>query len=116
MGQHGEYYLRRDWVMNHHGNLSRVVDNPHTSLMKYLACVHAAYELTGETRFRDAAFTYLRQIVENGRLPWPTDPYEINHNLFYWGFLCDYWARTEIAAEFDWLATSGNTGTPRGRR
>ena len=103
MAQHGEYYLRRNWVMNHHGNLSRIVDPGHTSTMKYLACVHAAYELTGETRYRDAAFRYLRQIIASGRLPWAAHPYEINHNMFYWALLCDYWHRTEIASEADWV-------------
>lgn len=102
MALHGDYYLRRNWVMNHHGNLQRIVDPAHTSTMKYLACVHAAYVLTGETRFREAAFQYLRQIIHSGKLPWPTNPYEINHNLYYWGMLCDYWSQTEIAAEADW--------------
>lgn len=95
MALHGDYYLRRNWVMNHHGNFQRIVEPAHTSTMKYLACVHAAYVLTGETRFRDAAFRYLRQIVESN-LPWPSNPYEINHNLYYWGMLCDYWSRTEF--------------------
>jgi hypothetical protein len=104
---HGDYYLRRNWVANHHGNLSRIVDPAHTSTMKYLACVYAAYQATGETRFRDAAFRYLRQIIGDGRLPWPTNPYEVNHNLFYWGMLCDYWAKTEIADEFDWISCIG---------
>jgi hypothetical protein len=102
MAQHGGYYLRHDWVMNHHGNLGRIVDPAHTSAMKYLACVYAAYELTGETRFRDAAARYLRQIVASGKLPWPTNPYETNHNLYYWALLCDYWATTELATEADW--------------
>jgi hypothetical protein len=103
MALHGDYYLRRDWVMNHHGTLGPIVDPAHTSTMKYLACVHAAHALTGEERFRDAVRRYLRQIVETGRLPWPTNPYETNHNLFYWGLLCDYWSRTELAAEADWI-------------
>jgi hypothetical protein len=102
MERHGDFYLRRNWVMNHHGNLQRAVDPSHTSTMKYLACVHAAYELTGETRFRDAAFRTLRQILQSGKLPWPTNPYETNHNLYYWALLCDYWNRTEVAAETDW--------------
>jgi hypothetical protein len=102
MRLHGEYYLRRNWVMNHHGNLARIVDPAHTSTMKYLACVHAAYVLTGETTFREAAFQYLRQIIDSGKLPWPTNPYEINHNLYYWGMLCDYWSRSEMGGEFDW--------------
>ena len=38
-------------------------------------------------------------LVESGKLPWPTNPYETNHNLFYWALLCDYWAKTELAAE-----------------
>jgi hypothetical protein len=103
MALHGEYYLRRNWVMNHHGNFHRIVDPSHTSTMKYLACVHAAYEVTGETIYRDAAFRYLRQILDSGKLPWPSNPYEINHNLYYWGMLCDYWSRTEIGAEADWI-------------
>jgi hypothetical protein len=100
---HGDYYLRRNWVVNHHGNLARIVDPAHTSTMKYLACVYAVYQLTGEARYRDAAFRYLRQIIASGKLPWPSNPYEINHNLFYWGLLCEYWAKTEIADEADWI-------------
>jgi hypothetical protein len=103
MALHGEYYLRRNWVMNHHGNLQRIVDPAHTSTMKYLACVYAAYQMTGETSYREAAFKYLRQIIQNGKLPWPSNPYEVNHNLYYWGLLCDFWNKTEIASEFDWL-------------
>ncbi|MSP14325.1 MAG: hypothetical protein EXR62_15400 [Chloroflexi bacterium] len=103
MALHGDYFLRRNWVMNHHGHLQRIVDPAHTSTMKYLACVHAAYEMTGETRFRDAAFKYVRQINDSGRLPWPTNPYELNHNPFYYGFLADYWLKTEIAGEIDWV-------------
>jgi hypothetical protein len=71
--------------------------------MKYLVCVHAAYELTGEVRYRDAAFGLLRQIIEAGRLPWPSNPYELNHNTFYWGLLCDYWNKTEMADQADWV-------------
>jgi hypothetical protein len=108
MALHGDYYLRRNWVMNHHGNLQRIVDPSHTSTMKYLACVHAAYTLTGETRFRDAAFRYLRQILQSGKLPWPTNPYEINHNLFYWAILCDYWLGSEMGSEADWVAFIGD--------
>lgn len=104
MALHGEYYLRRNWVMNHHGNLHRIVDPAHTSTMKYLACVHAAYTLTGETRFRDAAFHYVRQILNSGKLPWPTNPYEINHNLYYWGMLCDYWRHSEMGEEANWAS------------
>ena len=103
MALHGDYYLRRNWVMNHHGNLARIVDPAHTSTMKYLACIHAAYDLTGETRFRDAAYKYLRQLKDLGRLPWPTNPYELNHNAYYYAFLSDYWSRTEIADEMDWV-------------
>lgn len=100
---HGDYYLRRDWVMNHHGHLHRIVDPAHTSVMKYLACVHAAYELTGEERFREAVVKYLRQIIDGGMLPWPVHPYEINHNLYYYSLLCDYWIRTSMADEADWI-------------
>ena len=104
MSLHGDYYLRRNWVMNHHGNLQRIVDPAHTSAMKYLACVYAAYQLTGETKYREAAFKYLRQIINTGKLPWPSNPYEVNHNLYYWGMLCDFWKKTEIAGEFDWTS------------
>jgi hypothetical protein len=102
MSLHGEYYLRRNWVVNHFGNYERISDIGHTSMMKYLACVHAAYELTGDKQFRDAAFKYLRQIIQNGKLPWPSNPYETNHNMFYYALLCDYWSKTEMAGEFDW--------------
>jgi len=108
MALHGEYYLRRNWVMVHHGNLARVVESTHTSVMKYLACVHAAYELTGQTRFRDAAFKYLRQILAAGNLPWPSNPYEINPNItYYYGMLCDYWSRTEMGKEANWTGFVG---------
>ena len=107
MALHGDYYLRRNWVMNHHGNLARIVDPAHTSTMKYLACIHAAYDLTGETRFRDAAYKYLRQLRDLGSLPWPTNPYELNHNAYYYALLSDYWSRTEIADEMDWVGYIG---------
>lgn len=103
MALHGDYYLRRNWIMNHHGHFARIVDPAHTSTMKYLACVYAAYEMTGEVRFREAVRKYLRQIVNSGRLPWPTPLYEMNHNIcFYYPFLSDYWSRTEMADEADW--------------
>ena len=100
---HGDYYLRRNWVMNHHGNLQRIVDPAHTSALKYLACVYAAYQLTGEVRFRDAAVKYVRQVIQTGRLPWPAEQNEVNHNLFYWAFLCDFWHRMKVESEFDWV-------------
>lgn len=102
MARHGDYFLRRDWTVNHHGSLQRIGDATHTSVMKYLACVFAAYELTGEARFRDEALLRLRRIIKAGSLPWPGQAYEINHNLFYYGFLCDYWSRSEAADDFDW--------------
>jgi hypothetical protein len=101
MALHGEYYLQRNWVMNHFGHYERVVPGG-TSTMKYLACLYAAYELTGDTRFRDAALKYLRQIIHNGNLPWPSKTYQPGHNMFYWAMLCDYWSKTEMAKEFDW--------------
>ena len=94
--------------MNHHGHLTRIVDPAHTSTMKYLACIHAAYEVTGATRFRDAAFHYLRQIQAAGRLPWPTQPYELNHNAYYYALLADYWSRSEIGQEIDWIGNIGH--------
>ena len=65
---HGDYYLHRNWVMNHHGNFDRIVEPAHPSAMKYLACVHAAYDVTGETRFRDAAIKYVRQKIASSGL------------------------------------------------
>ncbi|MBI2193084.1 MAG: hypothetical protein HYU36_13985 [Planctomycetes bacterium] len=102
MADHGEYYLRHDWVMNHHGHLARINNPAHTSCMKYFACVHAAYEMTGEIRFRDAAFEQVRQLLRTGKLPWPSNPYEINHNFFYYALLSDYWLKTDLAADADW--------------
>jgi hypothetical protein len=58
--------------------------------------------LTRETRFRDEAFKHLRQLIQSSRLPWPSNPYEVNHNLTYYALLCDFWNITEMAAEFDW--------------
>ena len=108
LAAHGDYYLRRNWVMNHHGHLTRIVDPAHTSSMKYLACLHAAYDVTGETRFRDAALRYLRQINAAGRLPWPTNPYELNHNAYYYALLADYWSRSALANEIDWIGHIGH--------
>jgi hypothetical protein len=31
MAEHGEWYLRKQWVMNHHGKLQKVVDPCHIS-------------------------------------------------------------------------------------
>ena len=103
MGSHGDYYLRRSWVMNHHGHLSPVLPT-NTSSMKYYACLHAAYRMTGETRFRDEAFRLVRALRDNGKLPWPGNPYEVNHNPFYYGFLSEYWLTTELANEMDWVS------------
>ena len=108
MADHGEWYLQKKWVMNHHGHHHRVVDRCHVSTMKYLACMHAAYDLTGETKYRDAAFHYVRQVIEDGRLPPATKSYETNHNLFYWSYLCDYWSKTELADEYDWRGCIGD--------
>jgi hypothetical protein len=104
MAQHGEYFIRRNWTVNHHGHLQKIAGpgGGHTSLMKYLACVYAAYQLSGETRFRDEAFKHLRQLIEVKRLPWPSNPYEVNHNLCYYAFLCDFWSKTEMGGEYDW--------------
>ena len=105
---HGDYYLRRNWVMNHHGNFARIVDPTPTSAMKYLACIHAAFDATGEVRFRDAAVKYVRQIIEAGKLPWPDANYVINANVFYYSWLSEYWSKTSLADAADWI---GNIGT-----
>ena len=102
MAQHGEYYLRHKWVMNHFGHFQNALTKGGTSTMKYVACVYAAYQMTGETRFRDAALEQMRILIRAGKLPWPTRLYETNHNLFYYSLLCDYWSRTEIGSECDW--------------
>jgi len=100
---HGDYYVHRNWVMNHHGNFERIVEPAHPSAMKYLACVHAAYEVTGETRFRDAAIKYVRQIASSGKLPWPARKYELNANLFYYSWLAEYWSKTTASDDSDWI-------------
>lgn len=107
MLDHGEYYLRHDWVVNHHGNLTRFVDKLHPSAMKYLACAHAAYDLTGEERFREPVVKYVRQIVAAGLLPWPGQKYELNNNLFYYSWLAEYWRGTSLASATDWVANIG---------
>jgi len=100
---HGDYYFRRNWVMNHHGNFERIVEPAHPSAMKYLACVHAAYDVTGEARFRDAAIKYVRQITSSGKLPWPARKYDLNGNLFYYSWLGEYWTKTAAADAADWV-------------
>ncbi|MDB6168032.1 MAG: hypothetical protein JWM88_896 [Verrucomicrobia bacterium] len=104
---HGDYYLRRNWVMNHHGNLARIVDPAHTSAMKYLACMHAAFDATGEVRFRDNAVKYVRQIAGAGLLPWPAQNYELNANLMYYSWLGEYWSKTSVADAADWIGNIG---------
>ena len=104
--QHGDYYLRRNWVMNLFGTLTRIVEPvPSVSVMKYLACVYAAYQLTGEVKYRDAAFKHLRDIIP--MLPWPSNPYPTIHNLYYWALLCEFWSKTEIGDETDWISYIG---------
>jgi hypothetical protein len=101
---HGDYYLRRNWVVNILGNFVRIVDPVRTSsAMKYLACVHAAFELTGEERFRQAAFKYVRETIRLGQIPWPKKQYELNFNLFYYSWLSEYWSKTGLAGAADWI-------------
>lgn len=105
---HGDYYFRRNWVMNMLGNLTRIVDPAlTTSAMKYLACVHAAFDVTGEERFREAAVKYVREIVGAGMLPWPKKQYELNFNLFYYSWLGEYWSKTSLADATDWIGNIG---------
>ena len=95
-----------NWVMNLFGILHRIVEPVATvSVMKYLACMYAAYELTDETEFRDEVFKHLREIIP--MLPFPTNPYPTCHNLYYWALLCEYWSRTEIGGEADWIGYIG---------
>jgi len=104
---HGDYYLRRNWKVNHHGNFAYIVPPRHTSTIKYFACVHAAYDMTGEERFRDAAVKNVREIIDKGMLPWPSPRYELNANLFYYAWLGEYWSKTSLAKEADWIANIG---------
>jgi len=104
---HGDYYLRRDWKVNHHGNITRIVPPGHPSAMKYFACVHAAYDMTGEERFRDAAVKNVRQLVEKGLMPWPSQRYELNANLLYYAWLGEYWSTTSLAKDADWIGNIG---------
>ena len=105
--EHGDYYLRRNWLVNHHGNHSRIVPPGHPSAMKYFACVHAAYDMTGEERFRDAAVNNVRQLIEKGLLPWPSPRYELNGNLLYYAWLGEYWSTTSLAKAADWIGNIG---------
>ena len=41
----------------------------HTSAMKYFASVHAAYDVTGEERYRDEAVKCVRQLISKGLIP-----------------------------------------------
>ncbi|MBL9214246.1 MAG: hypothetical protein JNG83_02100 [Opitutaceae bacterium] len=104
---HGNYFLRRDWTVNHHGNLTRIIDKPHPSAMKYFAAVHAAYDLTGETRFRDEVAKHVRTLAAAGKFPWPGPRYELNGNLFYYSWLGEYWSRTSLADAADWIGNIG---------
>lgn len=103
MLDHGDFYFRRDWVMNHHGNLTRIVDKPHPSASKYFACMHAAFDMTGETRFRDAAVKQVRAVIAAGKYPWPAPMYELNFNLLYYSWLGEYWMTTSLAHDADWI-------------
>src|SRR6185437_9498940 len=104
MADHGEYYIRHKWVMNHHGKLQDTAKLAPTSLMKYVACEYAAYEMSGEKRYRDEAVRLMRELIRAGKLPWATPTVDMSHNPFYYAVLCDYWRTTEIADECDWTA------------
>jgi len=107
MLDHGDYYLRRNWQVNHHGNLSRIVPPRHPSAMKYFAAVHAAYDMTGEERFRDATVKLVRELVDKKLLPWPSKRYELNANLLYYAWLGEYWSKTSLASDTDWIGNIG---------
>jgi len=107
MLDHGDYYLRRNWVLNHHGNLNSIVSPPHTSSMKYFACMHAAYDMTGEKRFHEAAMKTMRDLIARKLLPWPQRNYELNANLMYYSWLGEYWSKTDLAKEVDWIGNIG---------
>jgi hypothetical protein len=107
MVEHGDYYLRRNWQVNHHGNLSRIVPPAHPSAMKYFAAVHAAYDMTGEERFRDSTVKLVRELTDKRLLPWPSKRYELNANLLYYAWLGEYWSKTSLANAADWIGNIG---------
>lgn len=100
--QYGLNFLRQNMIVNHHGHLGSCVAEPHGSSMKYLAAMYASYEISGEKDVRDTVIKYVQKIVDAGILPWMTQPAEISGNLFYYGFLSDYWMKTELADMMDW--------------
>jgi hypothetical protein len=100
---HGDMYIRRNWTITFHGHHISNVPSGHPSSMKPLAAGYSPFELTGDTTYRDAVFPHVRHLIESGGLPWPTRRYVPNHNLYYWGLLCDYWHRTALRQEFDWI-------------
>jgi hypothetical protein len=105
---HGDYFIRRNWQVNHHGKLVRIVPAGHTSAMKYFASVHAAYDVTGEERYRDEAVKCVRQLIDKGMIPWPS---KVNApdvgNLHYYSYLGEYWSKTSLAKNADWISHIG---------
>jgi len=105
---HGDYFIRRNWMVNHHGKLVRIVPAGHTSAMKYFASVHAAYDVTGEERYRDEAVKCVRQLIDKGMIPWPS---KVNApdvgNLHYYSYLGEYWSKTSLAKDADWISHIG---------
>ena len=107
MHDHGDYYLRRNWLMNHHGRLVRIVPAAHPSAMKYFACIYAAYVMTGQERFRDAAVKHVGELITKGLVIWPSVQYEMNHSPWYYSWLDEYWSQTSLADAFDWIGNIG---------
>lgn len=103
----GDWILGNDWVVNQHGRRKRIVDPAHTSSMKFFAAVHAAYQMTGQERFRDASLTELRKIIAQGMLPWPAPQYELNTNLVYYSLLAEFWHNTTAVHDADWIGMIG---------
>jgi hypothetical protein len=105
---HADYYIRRNWLVNHHGKLVRIVPAGHTSAMKYFAAVHAAYDVTGEERYRDEAVKCVRQLISKGMIPWPSKMYAPDvGNLHYYSYLGEYWSKTSLAKDADWIGDIG---------
>ena len=74
--------IRNGFTIHRFFGDKRIKDPPTPSSMKFLAPVYAAYELTGDKSFRDAACYWMRKIIAAGRFGlMMTRP---SHNLWYY--------------------------------